>query len=304
MRQEGSESTSVINPSSLTRMASGRSRIVVNAPSVRSNTPLPISNVNLNNFDPFSFAGSRQEGSESTAVINPGFLTRMASGRSRIVVNDLSFRALTTAMNTFDPFSFGRSRQEGSGSTAVQNPGRFGRLASGFSRIYSYARSGMSHTHSQFYNLLSWIRSRSSQPPVLPVSQPNPNSNTDQLNEIYLANRVAQAFREMELGKAFLTFIMPIATILLTISKTDLNELLFPSILCLISAALVSLFYGNSVRNIYPRIANAFEQFGAACICASFFMAVGTHLPPFLTWVPYSCFTACVLLSVYSCLPF
>ncbi|KAL7001341.1 hypothetical protein U1Q18_002491 [Sarracenia purpurea var. burkii] len=280
-------------------MASGRSRIVVNDPSVRSNSPLPISNV-----DPLSLDRSRQEGLESEFVVTPSFLRRMASETSVTVVNVHSVRSNTPLqIYNFVPFSLAGSRQAGLESTTVQNPSCFRRLASGLSRIYSYARSGVSHTHSQFSNLFSFVRSRSSEPPVLPVFQPNPNSNTDQRNEIYLANRVAQAFREMELGKAFFTFIVPIATILLTTAKTDLNGLLFHSILCLISAALVSLFYGNSVRNIYPRIANAFEQFGAACICASFFMAVGTHLPPFLTWVPYSCFTACVLLSVYSCLP-
>ncbi|KAL6961691.1 hypothetical protein U1Q18_049707, partial [Sarracenia purpurea var. burkii] len=139
-------------------------------------------------------------------------------------------------------------------------------MDSGLLRIYFYANSVMSYTPSPISNFFHpfLVRSRLSKLPLLPVSQPSPKSSTDQQNKTCLRNPVAQASREVELGKAFLTFIMPISTILLTIAKKNLNELLFPSILCLISAALVSLFYGNSVRNIFPRIANAFEQFGTA----------------------------------------
>ncbi|GFY97734.1 hypothetical protein Acr_12g0002750 [Actinidia rufa] len=121
-----------------------------------------------------------------------------------------------------------------------------------------------------------------------------------------LSNPIAQAFRDVELGKVFLTMVMPISTILLAVPNRESFPQLLPwtLTLCLISAAMVFLFYGNSLRIIYPQIANAFEQLGTACMYASFFMAICSHLPPTLAWFPLVCFIACIILSAVSCLPF
>lgn len=119
-----------------------------------------------------------------------------------------------------------------------------------------------------------------------------------------LSNPIANTFRELELGKSFLTFIMPIAAILLALPNKEPYPFLMPLTLCLICAALVFLFYGNSLRNMYPKAVNVCEQCGTACICGAFFLAVGFHLPSTLIWFPFVCFIACVSLSVFSCLPF
>ncbi|GFS40284.1 hypothetical protein Acr_00g0067580 [Actinidia rufa] len=117
-----------------------------------------------------------------------------------------------------------------------------------------------------------------------------------------LSNPIAQAFREVELGKAFLTMIMPIATVLLAVPNRESSPLLLQSTLCLISAALVLLFYGNSLRNMFPKTANALEQLGTTCINASFFTTVGSYLAPPLVWFPIGCFILCVILSIFSCI--
>ncbi|GFY97733.1 hypothetical protein Acr_12g0002740 [Actinidia rufa] len=97
--------------------------------------------------------------------------------------------------------------------------------------------------------------------------------------------------------------VMPIATIILVVPNMKSSPTLMSLTLCLIAAAaVVFLYYGNSLRNVSPKTANALEQLGTACIYASFFMAVGSHLPPQFAWFPLVCFIACVTLSVVSCL--
>ncbi|CAL5354879.1 unnamed protein product [Camellia sinensis] len=120
----------------------------------------------------------------------------------------------------------------------------------------------------------------------------------------HLSNPVAQAFKELEIGKAFLSFILPAATFLLAVHNKDTSPGLFNSTLCLLCIALVSLFYGIAFRNVFPEIGNALEQFGTACIYASFFMVVGSNLPKALVVFPLISLILCFLLSVYSCLPF
>ncbi|KAL7001333.1 hypothetical protein U1Q18_002483, partial [Sarracenia purpurea var. burkii] len=191
-----------------------------------------------------------QEGSESTTVKNPSFLRRVAAGLSTIY-----FYVLSGLFDTANPedhlhHSVGDGSKVDQSSKPASEPD-----------LEAYAATSDHFSPS----IQSSTQSRSPELQVLPLFHRSPDSpHLDQPNMTHLSNPVAQAFREVELSKAFLPFIMPIATILLTFNKKDLHELLLPSVLCLICAALVALFYGNSFRNMLPKIANAFEQFGTA----------------------------------------
>ncbi|GFS40282.1 hypothetical protein Acr_00g0067570 [Actinidia rufa] len=192
--------------------------------------------------------------------------------------------------------------EKGSESTAIENPSLLTKSQEPDLEAYGEAPTNLfkdSTTNSTTSSSITHL-SQSSTPSRSP-NQHQPSCECQ--GQQKLSNPIAQAFREVELAKAFLTMVMPTATILLAVPNRESSPQLVPSTLCLISAAMVFLFYGNSLRIICPKIANAFEQLGTACVYASFFMAIGSHLPSNLAWFPLVCFIACVILSAVTCLP-
>ncbi|KAI7980529.1 hypothetical protein LOK49_Contig138G00008 [Camellia lanceoleosa] len=166
----------------------------------------------------------------------------------------------------------------------------------------------MSATSSQIHSpASSSSSSSSSSTSSLPISsapqQPKFQSESKSQTQTDFLNPIAKAFRELEMGKSFLTFILPTATMILALHGKDSSPGVLYSILCLLSFSLVALLYGMSLRDLFPPIANASEQLGIACIYASFFIVVASHLPRRLFWIPLICFMASVQLSICSCLP-
>ncbi|GMP83019.1 hypothetical protein CsSME_00037098 [Camellia sinensis var. sinensis] len=147
--------------------------------------------------------------------------------------------------------------------------------------------------------------SSSSSTPSHPISitSQKPNFQSETQTQTHLSNPIAKAFRELEMGKSFLTFILPTATMILALHGKDSSPGVLYSILCLLCAALVALLYGISLRDLFPGIANSFEQLGIAFIYTSFFVVVSSHLPSAVFWIPLICFMASMPLSICSCLP-
>ncbi|PSR88211.1 hypothetical protein CEY00_Acc31239 [Actinidia chinensis var. chinensis] len=219
-------------------------------------------------------------GEESLESTNPRFLRRVASGLSKLknsAVQLMPFISNTPADESPDLEAYGAS-------------------------THHFIKDSQTNSTTSSSNTteLNSFSSQSSNPTRSP--DPNEPICECQDDQKKLSNPIAQAFREVELGKVFLAMVMPISTIILAVPNRKSSPMLVSSTLCLISAAMVCLFYGNSLRNVSPKIANALEQLGTACIYASFFMAVGSHLPPPFAWFPLVCFIACVTLSVLSCL--
>ena len=147
--------------------------------------------------------------------------------------------------------------------------------------------------------------SSSSSTPSHPISSPSqqPNFQSESQTQTHLSNPIAKAFRELEMGKSFLIFILPTATMILARPDKDSSPGVLHSILSLLCASLVALLYGISLRDLFPQIANAFEQLGIACIYTSFFIVAASHLPSALFWIPLICFMSSMTLSISSCLP-
>ncbi|GMP83018.1 hypothetical protein CsSME_00037098 [Camellia sinensis var. sinensis] len=124
--------------------------------------------------------------------------------------------------------------------------------------------------------------SSSSSTPSHPISitSQKPNFQSETQTQTHLSNPIAKAFRELEMGKSFLTFILPTATMILALHGKDSSPGVLYSILCLLCAALVALLYGISLRDLFPGIANSFEQLGIAFIYTSFFVVLRTLNPP------------------------
>ncbi|GMP82995.1 hypothetical protein CsSME_00037082 [Camellia sinensis var. sinensis] len=161
----------------------------------------------------------------------------------------------------------------------------------------------ISTTSSQTHSPSSSSSSTPSHPISSPSQQPGFQSESQTQILTHLSNPIAKAFRELEMGKSFLTFILPTATIILALHGKNPSPGVLYSILCLLCAALVALLYGISLRNLFPGIANAFEQLGITCIYTSFFIVVASHLPLAFFWIPFICFMASMPLTIYSCLP-
>ena len=100
-----------------------------------------------------------------------------------------------------------------------------------------------------------------------------------------LSNPIAQAFWEVELGKAFLSMVMPIATFILAVPKMKSSPTLISLTLCLIAAAVVFLYYGISLCNVSPKIANLLEQLGLLVYMPPSLWLLG---PTFLPYLPGS----------------
>ncbi|KAL7171370.1 hypothetical protein ACSBR2_036092 [Camellia fascicularis] len=162
--------------------------------------------------------------------------------------------------------------------------------------------AAISTTSSQTHSPSS---SSSSSTPSHPISSPSeqPNFQSESQTQTHLSNPIAKAFRELEMGKSFLNFILPAATMILALHGKDSSPGVVHLILCLLCVSLVALLYGISLRDLFPEIANAFEQLGIACISTSFFIVVASHLPSAICWIPLICFMASMLLSICSCLP-
>ncbi|KAI7980525.1 hypothetical protein LOK49_Contig138G00013 [Camellia lanceoleosa] len=108
--------------------------------------------------------------------------------------------------------------------------------------------------------------SSSSSTPSHPISSPSrqPNIQSESQTQTHLSNPIAKAFRELEMGKSFLTFILPTTTMILALHGKDSSPGVLHSMLCLLCASLVALLYGISLRDLFPGIANASEQLGIA----------------------------------------
>ncbi|KAI7998107.1 hypothetical protein LOK49_LG10G00527 [Camellia lanceoleosa] len=108
--------------------------------------------------------------------------------------------------------------------------------------------------------------SSSSSTPSHPISSPSrqPNIQSESQTQTHLSNPIAKAFRELEMGKSFLTFILPTTTMILALHGKDSSPRVLHSMLCLLCASLVALLYGISLRDLFPGIANASEQLGIA----------------------------------------
>ncbi|THG10426.1 hypothetical protein TEA_025197 [Camellia sinensis var. sinensis] len=138
----------------------------------------------------------------------------------------------------------------------------------------------------------------------LPSSLPTISTTSSQTQiRTYLPNSMAQAFRDLEIGKSFLTFIWPMASILLAVNGKHVSPPVLVLILCLLSAAFVALLFGISLRVEYPWKANVLEQVGIAFIYMSFFILVASNLPSSAVWFPLICCVLCVGLSIRCCLP-
>ncbi|KAI7998105.1 hypothetical protein LOK49_LG10G00525 [Camellia lanceoleosa] len=94
--------------------------------------------------------------------------------------------------------------------------------------------------------------SSSSSTPSHPISSPSrqPNIQSESQTQTHLSNPIAKAFRELEMGKSFLTFILPTTTMILALHGKDSSPGVLHSMLCLLCASLVALLYGISLRDL------------------------------------------------------
>ncbi|KAI7995211.1 hypothetical protein LOK49_LG11G00796 [Camellia lanceoleosa] len=221
--------------------------------------------------------GVKQQGSESTSDKNTSLISRMASGLLS-AISGLHFISHFPSSPNDQTNDHSRAKVELSPEAPIT--------------IHSDAEAFESCSGNHFENApTNSITSASPTPQTQTQTQTQTSSTLSALfradSELpqlsyhcqcqcqsHLSNPVAQAFKELEIGKAFLSFILPAATFLLAVHNKDTSPGLFNPTLCLLCIALVSLFYGIAFRNVFPEIGNALEQFGTACIYASFFMVV------------------------------
>ncbi|KAI7998455.1 hypothetical protein LOK49_LG10G00515 [Camellia lanceoleosa] len=138
----------------------------------------------------------------------------------------------------------------------------------------------------------------------LPSSLPTVSTTSSQTQiRAYLPNSIAQPFRDLEMAKSFITFIWPMAAMLLGLHGKQVSPLVLDLILCLLSASLVALLFGISLRVADPWKANVIDQVGIALINTSFFILVASNLPSSAVWFPLICCILCVGLSIRCCLP-
>ncbi|KAL7171368.1 hypothetical protein ACSBR2_036090 [Camellia fascicularis] len=132
--------------------------------------------------------------------------------------------------------------------------------------------TAISTTSSQTHSPSSSSSSSSSTPHPISITSQQPNFQSE--TQTHLSNPIAKAFRELEMGKSFLTFILPTASMILALHGKDSCPGVLYSILCLLCVSLVALLYGISLRDLFPEIANAFEQLGIAYHFALFLVSV------------------------------
>ncbi|KAL7163639.1 hypothetical protein ACSBR2_039704 [Camellia fascicularis] len=249
--------------------------------------------------------GLKQQGSESTSDKNTSLISRMASGLLS-AISGLHFISHFPSSPNDQTNDYSRAKVELSPEAPItirSDAEAFGSCSgnhlenSPTNSITSASPTPQTQTQTSSTLLALFHADSDSESPQL-------SCHCQCQCQSHSSNPVAQAFKELELGKAFLSFILPAATFLLAVHNKDTSPGLLHSTLCLLCFALVSLFYGIAFRNVFPEIGNALEQFGTACIYASFFMVVGSNLPKALVAFPLISLILCFLLSVYSCLPF
>ncbi|XP_028081112.1 uncharacterized protein LOC114282608 [Camellia sinensis] len=96
------------------------------------------------------------------------------------------------------------------------------------------------------------------------IASQQPGFKSESQTQTRLSNPIAKAFHELEMGKLFLTFILPTTTMILALHGKDSSSGVLHSILCLLCTSLVALLYGISFRDLFPGIANTFEPLGTA----------------------------------------
>ncbi|CAI9117113.1 OLC1v1018450C1 [Oldenlandia corymbosa var. corymbosa] len=145
---------------------------------------------------------------------------------------------------------------------------------------------------------------------VLPVSirpsvrsSPSHSSPIIDINEDFrpqgdggLLNTVDQNFREQEVGKVIMGFVMALTTVFVSANAPDSLIVKFLVILPS-SVGLAAILIGILVRNTtFQRYAHKIEQFGAGCVVFAVYALITSFLPLFLQWLPWCCFLMIILV--------
>ncbi|XP_059655620.1 uncharacterized protein LOC132302713 isoform X1 [Cornus florida] len=139
--------------------------------------------------------------------------------------------------------------------------------------------------------------------PQLAMKPPSP-SPAAQSSKSQKMNPIVKVFRDQELGKTLLTYVIPISTAVLTVNGIKHASLPLPSIVVSLCIGLPALWIGILFRGIFSdTMSNGIEQFGACSIFFAFLFVVSSLLPPGLVWIPWTCFSVTLLRSILSCLP-
>ncbi|CAI9117114.1 OLC1v1018451C1 [Oldenlandia corymbosa var. corymbosa] len=111
-------------------------------------------------------------------------------------------------------------------------------------------------------------------------------------------NTVAQVFKEQELGKLIMGFVMPLTTVFASVNAP--NSLLLTTLLVLsLSVGFAAILIGILVRNTtttLQRYAHKIEQFGAGCVVFAVYALIASFLPLYLQWLPWGCFLMIILV--------
>ncbi|KAA8529255.1 hypothetical protein F0562_033946 [Nyssa sinensis] len=102
-----------------------------------------------------------------------------------------------------------------------------------------------------------------------------PSQQTSPVNQPQILNPIVQLFRDREMGKTALGFVIPMTTFLLSVYSKESPPILMQLTLMSLCIGLAALWNGILLRETFPRVANAIEQLGAACILLAVFWDSG-----------------------------
>ncbi|CAK9181615.1 unnamed protein product [Ilex paraguariensis] len=123
-------------------------------------------------------------------------------------------------------------------------------------------------------------RSASSPSEVLPIQTIN-------INQPPNLNPIIRLIRDQELGKAVLGFVIPLTTGLLSAYAKNPDSLVPLLTMLPLCIGLTALWNGLLLRDTFPRFSSTVEQIGAGCVLFAFFGAIGSFLPPKVSWASW-----------------